>query len=45
MTEYRTYEEDWDHREDPKATCAMCGDIIDKKKLKASLLKNKGNNL
>ncbi len=34
MTQYRTYEEDWDHREDISDICTICGTIIDKEKLR-----------
>ena len=34
MTQFRTYEEDWDHREDISTMCAICGSYINKEKLR-----------
>ena len=34
MTQYRTFEEDWDHKEDISTICAICGSNIDKEKLR-----------
>ena len=39
MTEYRTYEEDWNYKEDICTICAICGGNIDKEKLRESLRK------
>ncbi len=34
MTQYRTYEEDWDNKEDISDICVICGTNIDKEKLR-----------
>ena len=39
MTQYRTYEEDWNLKEDISTICAICGDNIHKEKLRQSLRK------
>jgi hypothetical protein len=37
MTQYRTFEEDWNHKEDISDICIICGNNIDKEKLRESL--------
>jgi len=39
LTQYRTYEEDWNNREDIGNICVLCGGNIDKEKLRESLRK------
>ena len=39
MTVYRTYEEDWNYKEDFSTICAICGGNIDKEKLREALRK------
>jgi len=41
LTQYRTYEEDWNHKEDISITRAICGGNIDKEKLRESLRKKR----
>ena len=40
MTQYRTFEEDWDYQEeDITRICVICGEKIDKEKLRKALRK------
>jgi len=41
MTQYRTYEEDWDHEEDTSSNWAICGSKIDKERLRKAHRKKK----
>ena len=41
MTVYRTYEEDWNYKEDLSTICAICGGNIDKEKLREAFRKKR----
>lgn len=43
MTQYRTFEEDWNYKEDISNICVICGNNIDKEKLRESLRKKHAN--